>query len=78
MIFAVAIRKAAKNRPMSMAVESAYARILTGSPLSPSRFPTPAKRVAISGGAQMLLGLHTERRWVRHAQGNADLRRVVP
>jgi len=28
--------------------------------------------------AQMLLGFHSERRWVRHAQGNADLRRMFP
>lgn len=28
--------------------------------------------------AQMLLGYHSERRWVRHAQGNADLRRMFP
>src|SRR5665647_63240 len=28
--------------------------------------------------AQMLLGFHSERRWVRHAQGNADLRKNVP
>ena len=26
--------------------------------------------------AQMLLGFHSERRWVRHAQGNADLRKM--
>jgi Transposase DDE domain len=28
--------------------------------------------------AQMLLGFHSERRWVRHAQGNADLRKMFP
>src|SRR5665647_1893792 len=28
--------------------------------------------------AQMLLGFHSERRWVRHAHGNADLRRMFP
>src|SRR5680860_1229363 len=27
---------------------------------------------------QMLLGFHSERRWVRHAQGNPDLRRMFP
>ena len=48
-VFAVAIRKAAKNRPMSMVVESAYARILTASPFSPSRFP-PGQRRGDRGG----------------------------
>src|SRR5664280_2269932 len=28
--------------------------------------------------AQMLLGFHSERRWVRHAQRNPDLRRMFP
>jgi hypothetical protein len=28
--------------------------------------------------AQILLGFHSERRWVRHAHGNADLRRMFP
>ena len=28
--------------------------------------------------AQMLLGFHSERRWVRHAHGNADLRKMFP
>src|SRR5450756_207568 len=28
--------------------------------------------------AQMLLGFHSERRWVRHAQRNADLRKMFP
>jgi hypothetical protein len=28
--------------------------------------------------AQMLLGLHSERRWVGHAQRNPDLRRMFP
>ena len=28
--------------------------------------------------AQMLLGFHSERRWVRHAQRSADLRKMFP
>src|SRR5665809_131594 len=28
--------------------------------------------------AQTLLGFHSERRWVRHAHGNADLRKMFP
>ena len=28
--------------------------------------------------AQILLGFHSERRWVRHAHGNADLRKMFP